>query len=477
MIELTPTLDELSSEALYMQLYRYIRDEIVAGRIPSNVRLPSIRRLSAHLSVSRTPVALAYDQLLAEGYIRSKPRSGFFAAELELPASIPSLHAGSRSIVSPSPPRAYHAPQDEPRRYDFGYGSIDLASFPLTKWRKLMNRCLLPENSRLLLYGDLQGEPELRKEIAAYLYQIRGVRCRPEQIVVGAGTYHSLDLLFQLLKKEITCLAVEEAVNDGMKALFKQFPFDYRPLRLESDGIRIEEVYASEAQAVYVTPSHQFPFGMTLSIGKRMKLLNWAKERQAYIIENDYDGEFRYSGRPIPSLQSLDDDGRVIYVGTFSKSLTPSFRISYLVLPPLLLEQFRLRRHSYDQLASPIFQKTLQLFMESGDFERHMRKMRSLYHKKHDALLQAIHHAFKDSADSIGAGSGLHVLLRIRNGMSESELVRTAKKEGVNVYPTSPYALKPEFAVPSTVLLGFGGLSIEDIHAGIDRLKQAWSGG
>ncbi|WP_332634444.1 PLP-dependent aminotransferase family protein [Halalkalibacter flavus] len=476
MIELTPKLDETSGEALYMQLYHYIRDEIVAGRIPTNNRLPSIRRLSAHLGVSRTPVALAYDQLLAEGYIRSKPRSGFFAAEVEtFTSSPPTSLVRSQSTVLPSLPRAYHAPQEEMVLYDFGYGSVDLESFPLTKWRKLMNRCLLPENSRLLLYGDLQGEPELRAEIATYLHQIRGVRCSPEQIVVGAGTYHSLDLLFQLLKKDVTCMAVEESVNDGVKALFEQFRFDCRPLRLESDGIQIEEVYASKAQAVYVTPSHQFPFGMTLSVNKRIKLLHWAKEQQAYIIENDYDGEFRYNGRPIPSLQSLDNDGRVVYVGTFSKALTPSFRLSYLVLPHALLEQFRFRRHSYDQLASPIFQKTLQLFMQSGDFERHMRKMRSLYHKKHDMLLQAIRHAFQGIADIIGVGSGLHILLRVRNGMSESQLVHTAKQKGVNVYPTSVYALEQELTATSTVLLGFGGLSETDIRAGIELLKRAWS--
>ncbi|XEC96016.1 PLP-dependent aminotransferase family protein [Paenibacillus tarimensis] len=471
MIELTPKLDETSGEALYMQLYRYIRGEIAAGRIPANNRLPSIRRLSSHLGISRTPVALAYDQLLAEGYIRSQPRSGFFAAEIEAIAASP---LNSRVAVPPSLPRAYHASLEEPVRYDFGYGSVDLLSFPLTKWRKLMNRCLLSENSRLLLYGDLQGEPELRAEIAAYLHQIRGVRCLPEQIVVGAGTYHSLDLLFQLLKADVTCMAVEESVNNGVKSLLEQFRFDCRSLRLESDGVRIEEVYASRAQAVYITPSHQFPFGMTLSVNKRMKLLRWARERQGYIIENDYDGEFNYNGRPIPSLQSLDEDGRVVYVGTFSKSLTPSFRISYLVLPPALLEQFRLRRHSYDQLASPIFQKTLQLFMQSGDFERHMRRMRSLYHKKHDVLLQAVRQVFQGVAEIIGAGSGLHILLRIRNGMSETELVHTAKQAGVNVYPTSVYALEPEQTAACTVLLGFGGLTEEEIRAGIGLLKRAW---
>ncbi|KZE76154.1 hypothetical protein AV654_24595 [Paenibacillus elgii] len=314
----------------------------------------------------------------------------------------------------------------------------------------------------------------MRAEIAAYLHHMRGVRCQPEQIVVGAGTYHSLDLLFQLLREDVVCMASEEAVNDGVKALFGQFRFDCRPLRLESDGICLEELQATGAQAVYVTPSHQFPYGMTLSAGKRLKLLQWAKERRAYIVENDYDGEFRYSGRPIPSLQSLDDDGRVIYVGTFSRALTPAFRLSYLVLPPALLARFRSRRHSYDQLASPIFQMTQQLFMQSGDFGRHMRKMRSVYHKKRDALLYAVRDTFPAGVEMIGADSGLHLLLRVRGEKDEAELVRAAAREGVGIYPASAYRLRSEADEAPTVLLGFGGLSEADIREGVRLLARAW---
>ncbi|MBP1996379.1 MocR-like pyridoxine biosynthesis transcription factor PdxR [Paenibacillus eucommiae] len=493
MIEFMFKLDETSDEALYMQLYRHIRDEIVLGHIAANVKLPSIRRLSAHLGVSRSPVALAYEQLLAEGYVRSKPRSGLFAAKLDTAGFSAEQRLGlkSRAVTAsgtdsasapaalPSPKRAYHASQREEVLYDFGYGSVDVASFPLAKWRRLMNRCLQPANSRLLLYGDLQGEPELRAEIAVYLRQMRGVHCLPEQIVVGAGTYHSLDLLFQLLQEDVTCMAAEEAVNDGVKALFEQFRFDCQPLQLESDGVRVEQLYSCAAQAVYVTPSHQFPYGMTMSAGKRIKLLQWATEQNAYIVENDYDGEFRYSGRPIPSLQSFDEEGRVIYVGTFSRSLTPSFRLSYLVLPLPLLERFRERKHSYDQLASPIFQMTLQMFMQTGDFERHMRKMRSVYHKKRDVLLSALRQAFPEHVDIIGADSGLHVLLRVQSRMSETELVEAASREGVAVYPISAYMLAAQMAEKgqheaSTVLLGFGGLSESDIRSGVGRLAQAW---
>lgn len=475
MIVLTPKLDMESGEALYVQLYTYIRDEIIEGRIEKNSRLPSIRSLCDHLNISRTPVALAYEQLLAEGYIQSKSRSGFFVVdvgEISFASSGSSLKSKDSELSPLS--RFYHASKEEKVMCDFGYGSVDLESFPIVKWRKMMNQCLLPQNHHILLYGDLQGEVELRAEIATYLHHVRGVRCAPEQIVIGAGTYHSLDLLFQLLKEDVTLMALEQSVNDGVQTLIEQYSFNTYSLHLENDGIRIEDVYNSKAQAVYVTPSHQFPFGMTMSINKRIKLLNWANEQEAYIIENDYDGEFRYNGRPIPSLQSFDHNERVIYVGTFSKALTPSFRLSYLVLPTRLLERFRQRKHSYDQLASPIFQKTLQLFMQSGHFERHMRKMRNVYNKKHDVLLQAIKESFSDAVTIIGAGSGLHILLEIKNGMSEEQLIHSARQRGVKVYPTSIYALGREDCKVPTVLLGFGGLSEEQILLGVKQLKLVW---
>ncbi|MCQ6559633.1 MocR-like pyridoxine biosynthesis transcription factor PdxR [Paenibacillus mendelii] len=471
---ITPQWNTSSTDPMYIQIYRSTRDDILAGRIAPGGKLPSIRNLSERLGVSRTPVALAYEQLLAEGYAISKPRSGLFAVKLDAALAPAASGADRMSAILPSPPRAYHASPSEAARYDFGYGTIDLDSFPYAKWRKLLNLCFLPENNRVLMYGDYQGEPELRTEIGAYLHQSRGIRCTPEQIVIGAGTYHSLDLLFQLLQGEVTALAAEEAVNDGVKALLEQSRFTLHPLRLESDGIRMEDVYESRAQALYVTPSHQFPYGMTLSIGKRTKLLDWANQTGAYLIENDYDGEFRYGGRPIPALQSLDDHGRVIYVGTFSKALTPSLRLSYLILTPELLERFRQKKHSFDQLASPIFQKTLQLFMQSGDFERHVRRMRKVYGGRHHALLTAIRSRFGDKAAVIGAGSGLHLLMKVRNGMSEEKLVRSAKQAGVHVYPTSIYALKPELAPSSTVLLGFGGMNEDDIHVGIERLSRMW---
>ncbi|WP_438446769.1 PLP-dependent aminotransferase family protein [Gorillibacterium sp. sgz5001074] len=483
-MDLTPILDPTSPDALYIQLYRSIRGDILAGRIPSGARLPSIRKLCARLALSRTPVALAYEQLLAEGYIVSRPRSGLFVAELEAPAD-----AGKPPARDQQPPassgesgqaprlRAYHAPADARPGIDFGYGAVDVSAFPLTRWRRLLNRSFRPEQARTLLYGELQGERRLREQLAIYLHQSRGVRCTADDIVIGAGTYHSLDLLFQLLEGEKLCLATEEAVNDGVQALFRRYGYTgarLLPLPLEEDGIRLDPLGSGGVRAVYVTPSHQFPYGMILSAAKRLQLLQWAAENGAYLIENDYDGEFRYGGRPIPSLQGMDRADRTVYVGTFSKALTPSFRLSYMVLPKPLLAKFRQGAHSYDQLASPLFQVALRLFMEEGDLERHVRRMKGLYQRKHDLLLEELRARLDRLVEPIGTGSGLHILAKCLGSFSEAELIGRASARGVRVYPVSVYALSQGAAPPSTVLLGFGGLSEEDIRRGVRLLEEAW---
>ncbi|RAV04592.1 PLP-dependent aminotransferase family protein [Paenibacillus sp. YN15] len=517
-MDLTPKLDPASGEALYMQLYRSIREDILQGRIPAGARLPSIRRLCGRLNLSRTPVALAYEQLQAEGYVVSKPRSGLFAAELPpawtaaaaspavtpAPNLAPTPTFSPTSNLAPAPTLAHTLPlasaptlasapaspeasvfsrltpaeaAEAPPLVDFGYGAVDLKSFPAVRWRRLLNRSLQAEANPILLYGDIQGELGLRKQVVSYLHQTRGVRCLPEQIVIGAGTYHSLDLLLQLLEGEVQILASENYVNTGVKSLFRRFGYSGGscvPLPLEPDGVSLASLEAAGAQAVYLTPSHQFPYGMILSAAKRLQLLQWAEAHNSYLIENDYDGEFRYGGAPIPSLQSMDRAGRVIYLGTFSRALTPSFRLSYLVLPLPLAQRFKQGEHSYDQLASPLFQETLRLFMESGELERHMRRMRVLYEHKHAVLLEALRTSFGDRLQIIGAGSGLHVLVRLSPGAEETDMIRKAAQRGVKVYPVSVYSLLADKKTEGPVLLGFGGLDTEAIRMGVQLLAQAW---
>ncbi|EFM12048.1 transcriptional regulator, GntR family with aminotransferase domain [Paenibacillus curdlanolyticus YK9] len=499
MAELTPFIDEHSGEPIYIQLYRYVRKEMVEGRIVAGTKLPSVRELAQRLRISRTPVALAYDQLQAEGYVRTRPRSGIFAEAL------PEAAESASGMRGAGQKRREGRDHDQPITassevssggnrlidpvIDFGVGAIDWSRFPAAAWRKWMNECLHLDNGRLYQHGELQGERELREEIAAYLHRTRGVRCTPESIVVGAGTYHSLDLALMLIYDEDSekLIASEAAVNEGVQRLFERHRLQVQPFVLEADGINVDELRnscPSSARAAYVTPSHQYPLGMTLAVAKRLKLLQWAADTGAYIIENDYDGEFRYAGRPIPALQGLDEQGSVVYIGTFSQAVTPSFRLSYAVLPPALLARFQERRHSYDQFASTVFQHAMRLFMSSGGFGRHMRTMRALYQRKRDTALHTIRSIFQVEPEEgsggkvqvIGEQSGLHMLIRLHNGLSEQEMIARAAAAGVSVYPISGYWLQASDAqdYSSTVLIGFGGLTEEAIREGIARLAIAW---
>ncbi|GMK41508.1 putative HTH-type transcriptional regulator YhdI [Paenibacillus sp. CCS19] len=494
MIELTPSIDEHSNDPIYVQLYRYIRQEMSEGRIAAGAKLPSVRLLAARLGISRTPVALAYDQLQAEGYVRSVPRSGLYTETLlagGMDKQTMSRRGSQTQVDQGQKHRSAEVPEGlvieaDPRiDIDFGYGAVDWSRFPAAAWKKQLNRCLQPDDGRLFRYGEPAGELELREQIASYLHRTRGVRCHPDSIVIGAGTYQSLDLVLQLVSEADKPLRIasEEAVNEGVKRLFDRHRAVVTPIGLDSDGISTEGLHDTQAQAIYVTPSHQFPVGMTLSAPKRMKLLQWASSCGAFIIENDYDGEFRYTGRPIPALQAMDDNGRVAYIGTFSRALTPSFRLSYAVLPPLLMERFLLGRHSYDQLASPLLQQAMGLFMESGGFGSHMRAMRALYQRKRDILLQSLRESFDigGQVKLIGEQSGLHLLLSfdheksVEGSCSEETLIAQAAQAGIRVYPVSRYWFREEDAPRSTVMLGFGGLSEQEIAEGVRRLGEAWT--
>ncbi|XID95574.1 PLP-dependent aminotransferase family protein [Paenibacillaceae bacterium WGS1546] len=472
MIDMMLLLDNESDEPLYAQLYQHIKREIVSGKIAANTRLPSIRALAAHLHIGRNTVESAYQQLIAEGYVRSRPRSGLFVVELELD-KLPDPSPRKDQLVEASKP-----PEQPLARYDFRYGNVDAANFPLATWRKLSNQILQPEHAALFAYGDPQGELELRHEISDYLHVSRGVNSSPEQIVIGAGIQHLLGLSCGLIRSVAgNALAMEEPGYDGVRTIFRHHGFDVHPVDLESDGLNLQQLYESQARAVYITPSHQFPYGIAMPLAKRMQLLTWANDKNGIIIEDDYDSEFRYVGRPIPSLQSLDTNDRTVYLGTFSKCLLPSLRIAYMVLPPALLELYH--KHDYrlvDQTVSRFHQRTLALFMSKGHWEAHIRKMRNVYHKKQAALIGSIRRLMGERTTVIGQDAGLHILLRVRNGMNERELIRTAAEAGVRVYAVSPFWARRSKSAASTVQIGFGGLSLKEIDEGVQAMRRAWFG-
>jgi GntR family transcriptional regulator / MocR family aminotransferase len=430
-------------------------------------KLPSKRKLANHLSISQTTVETAYQQLIAEGYVKSEPRKGLFVTELQkdLFSVVKDNHL-QRDMHSQVHPTY-------PIKVDFGHGKIALNEFPFSTWRKLTIQSLYEDESHLLLSGHRQGDLPLRVEIAKYLYQSRGVCCEPDQIVIGAGTQYMVSFLTLLIGRE-RIYSMENPGFHRTREAFKDQGVKLLGIELDQDGIKIEDLRESEASVTYVTPSHQFPMGMVMPISRRMELLSWAHETESYIIEDDYDGEFRFTGKPIPSLQGLDQNGRVVYLGTFSKSLIPSLRISFMVLPPTLLSRYQDRYSIYKQTVSRLHQQTLYLFMKEGHWNRHLQKMRTTYRRKQATLLSLLSEKLGKQVTIIGVDSGLHILLEVHNHMTETELIKQAEIHGVKVYPTSIYYASYDKSYTPKILLGYGGVTEKEMEIGIVLLKKAW---
>ncbi|UFJ42289.1 PLP-dependent aminotransferase family protein [Brevibacillus humidisoli] len=470
-MELHPYLQRTGEQPLYVQLYRYIKEQMETGMITAGDGLPSIRLLAQQLAISRNTVEAAYQQLIAEGYVTSKPKSGLLVAPLE-------TEWGQLSRPQQKPLLSLNISvkkQIDTWRYDFHYGHIELDRFPLKAWRKRINEVLDYQSQDIFLYGDPQGERDLREQIASYLFQARDVTCCPEQIIMCAGAQQAISLICQLLGADRLGVAVENPGYDGVRAVFARSGCDILPIPLEEDGIDLDKLERSGAKLAYITPSHQLPLGMVLPIQKRLRLLAWAERHESLVIEDDYDSEYRYQGHPIPSLKGLDTRERVIYMGTFSKSFLPAVRISYLVLPSWLIERFYQSFPVYSQPCSPIIQSALARFMKYGDFERHVRKMRTIYQRKHQTLLSAIDTHMGEKVEVIGSRAGLHILLKVQ-GMTRQELIRKARAWGVNVDSPERYWIDPAQCPDGLLILGFGGLSEKEIGEGIATLAKAWFG-
>ncbi len=461
---LTITLDPKAKEPLYEQLYRYIKEEIQSGRFPYGTKLPSKRQLSVHLQCSQNTVQNAYSQLISEGYIMAKAKSGFYVAELD-----GIIGLGHKAVgVADEMVSAQNC------RFDFSHHGVDMENFPFQTWRKIFKDVIDEYDPDLLRLGHPQGDLNLRAAIAHYLHQSRGADCTPQQIIISAGTEFLLQLLIQMFSKD--CIyALENPGYEKLNQLIQSNRASYVTIPLDEQGMMPQELIQSRADVAFITPSHQFPTGCIMPINRRIQLLNWANGgSDRYIIEDDYDSEFKYSGKPIPSLQGLDTGGKVIYIGAFSKSLTPSIRISYMVLPEALLEVYH-QKMTFYICPVPVFeQKALYRFMTQGYFERHLNKMRNVYKKKREILVSAIQKTMPDTV-VIGENVGLHLLLKVGNGMSEMELIEAALKLGVKVYGLSKYCHGelPERISP-LIMLGFAAMKEKDIDHAVALLQKAW---
>ncbi|MCX7773159.1 MAG: PLP-dependent aminotransferase family protein, partial [Clostridia bacterium] len=451
---------------LYQQLYAYIKSEIQAGRLGAGSKLPSKRKLSTHLNISQNTVQLAYNQLIDEGYVVPSERRGYFVHKLEHMIKLELSETTSDKTDFKEESRIL---------YDFSYQGVDYQTFPFSAWRKLTKEVINEYDHELLELGHPQGHLGLRTSIADYLRQSRGVNCRANQLVISAGTEFLLQMLIQLLGKDENIYGIENPGYERLSLLFQSNGARFRPIAIDGNGMMPEEILKSDANILCIAPAHQFPSGGIMPVHRRIQLLNWANERPGrYIIEDDYDSEFKYSGKPIPALQGLDKSGKVIYMGSFSKPLSPAIRVSYMVLPEHLLQKYTDQLSLFLCPVPAIDQKVLERFIREGYFERHLNKMRNLYKRKREILTSEI--ARMDvRAQAMGADAGLHLLVTVNNGMGEEELVITALKAGVKVYPYSQYF--PDVSLyqkAPVVLLGFASLTEQDITKAIGMLNQAW---
>lgn len=447
---------------LYEQIYKYIKKEIKSGSLEFNTKLPSERSLAAHLSISRNTVNMAYAQLLSEGYIVVYPKRGYFVSEI--------TDTFAEEEYSYTEPVAAFAPSAPSFRYDFSPYSVDLSHFPYHTWRQLSKR-ILQNNTNLFLLGDNQGDYSLRFEIARYLHQSRGVKCSEEQIVIGAGADYLLQLLTGILGYSRR-IAMENPAYQRALHIFQDFGISTMPISLDTQGMSVEELKQSMCDTAYVTPSHQYPLGIVMPIKRRMELLNWALEdKNRYIIEDDHDSEFRYKGKPIPSLQGIDPKERVIYMGTFSKAIAPAIRVGYMVLPHKLLKVYKHRFGSYASTVSRIDQALLSIFLKEGYFERHVSRMRKIYKDKQDILISCLKD-FPVPLEISGEDGGMHLVVKIKNGISEKALIQKASVHRIKLYGLKEHFLKiPENYTP-TFLIGYANLTKEEIAEGITLLKN-----
>ena len=467
MVHLTTALDAASGVPLYEQLYQSLAQEMRTGALAAGTRMPGKRRLAAELSVSVNTVDAAYQMLAAEGYLESRERSGFYVQEY---LALPVRPAGA---PEPQPLHLPEPPPAPPVQYDLSTRGVDPGLFPFRTWARLQKE-LLYSSPQLLTHGEAQGDPALRQALAEYLSEYRGVQCGAHQIVVGAGLEYLLGLLAPLLPGTA---AVETPGYPRARQVLENNGVHCCCLSVDADGLSLAALNQSEAAVCYVTPSHQFPTGVTMPAGRRAELLHWAarKPGERYIIEDDYDSEFRFDTRPLPSLQGMAGaDGPVVYLSTCSRSLAPSIRIAYMVLPEHLLPAWREKYRLYSGTVSRFEQQTLARFITEGYFTRHLARERVAYKARRDALAAALNAAFAPGELTLaGLHTGLHLLAKLKDPPPDAALRRAAEAQGIRLGLLSDYDLTGNAPSAGTLVLGYGSLADEACASVGEALKKA----
>lgn len=479
-------IDRQAGVPMSRQLYQEIRQAILAGRLRPGARLPSTRALAAEAGLARITVVTAFEQLVAEGYLDSRVGSGTRVAralpERPAPRPAPARRAATTPRRTPSRRGGLMLGLALPRRTDalriapFRTGLPALEVFPTELWARLVARQWRHAPGALLDYGDPAGHRPLREAIAAHLAEARAVRSEAGQIIVVNGSQQALDLAARVLLDPGDAVWIEDPGYLGARGALGAAGLRLVPVRVDAQGLDVAEGLRREpaARLAYVTPSHQYPTGVTMSLARRLALLGWASERGAWILEDDYDSEYRYRGRPLAALQGLDTGGRVIYVGTFSKVLCPALRLGYLVVPPDLVDAFVAARALADRHAPPVTQAALADFIAEGHFARHLRLTRALYAERQAALVEAARERLAGLLDVTPSEYGMHLVGSLPRGRSDVAAARAAERLGVQATPLSGYAVRTPR--PEGLVLGYAGFGVEAIRAAVDRLARALAG-
>ncbi|MBR5230343.1 MAG: PLP-dependent aminotransferase family protein [Firmicutes bacterium] len=453
-------LNNNNTEFLYIQLYEELKSQILSGHMSCGERLPSLRNLSSELGISVTTIGQAYDQLLVEGYIMSKPQSGYYVASINSQSS--SL---SGQTMQPADNLIHYAFEEPPYLYD-------LNCFDFRKWKKCAAKVFNHYSQLLLFESDPQGEPALRYEISKYIHRFRGVNAHPDNIVIGAGTQQITSHLSRILAKmDIHHVSLEAPGYLPVQSMFCDGGFTVSHIHVASDGIDIERLPVNISSAVYVSPSNQFPTGAVMPVGRRYQLLEWAKNNNSIIIEDDYDSELRYFGKPVPAMQGLDKNNRVVYLGSFSSTLFPAVKISYMVLPDAMAAIFRSIKNQYTQTCSKSEQLTLALFMEEGHYYTGIRKLRSLYSQKLQAAVAAFAKYGGSTIVSVNTQSGINLTIKVRSHKSADSLCTDAASLGLHMVPLSEITDQQT----SALIFYYNQIPLDQIDSLIQAVTSTWN--
>lgn len=480
---LTYSFDDRGMDFLYEHLYKEIKNDILIGNLKAHEKLPSKRALAAHLNVSVVTVENAYSQLLAEGYIYSKPKSGFYVCDVKAEdadvVGVRNAYYTSRSedhVTEHSHVIREHAESPGQNRFfaDFVNNSTLSENFPFSTWTKLMRETMMDDREKLMKRSPSGGIFELRKAIADYLYQFRGMSVSPNQIIVGAGTEYLYGLIIQLLGRD-SVYGVENPGYQKIQHIYDAYQVKCCYIDMDESGVNIDSLERSGADVVHISPSHHFPTGTVTPASRRYELLGWAaKQEGRYIIEDEYDSEFRLVGNPIPALQSIDASDKVIYMNTFSKSLSSTIRISYMVLPIPLMVRYNHVLSFYACTVSNFDQYTLTRFIQEGYLEKHINRMRKFYRNSRDRILGCIrNHRLYPQVTIKEENAGLHFLMEIDTSYTDREMVDRAAAAGINISSLSQYCHGKEQEDSHTLVINYSGMEEDIIEEACDRLLES----